>query len=258
MFFVFKCAKFPIKRLAMLITRASNPRIKKIGKIRQRKSEKNKVLLVGTKAIKTAQKKLPMDTYITTKKIGGRRPKAKKVLVVTKEIMKKITNVKSPQDVAAIFELPDEKIKGSKYVLILDNISDPGNMGTVIRSANAFQFDLIICSKHSTDPYSEKALSAAKGSTFFIPIKIFTEEEILDFIDENNLNVYLAHIKGKPIDKVEFEPPLALIISNEAHGPSGWAKNIAKQFTIPIKKDIDSLNAAIAASISMYEIKKIR
>lgn len=241
------------------ITSSSNPHIKQIVKIRKDKktrSKEGKVLIVGKKAVADAQKKRPIHTFITTKKRIGKRPKAKKVLKVTKEIMKKITNVKSPEDVAAIIEIGDEEIKNKNYVLILDNISDPGNLGTLIRSANALKFDLIIISNRSTDPYSEKALRAAKGSTFFIPIKIYGEEEIVDFIKDNDLNAYLADIKGADIDIVEFEKPMALIVSNEAKGPSDWAKHIAFSFTIPIKKDIDSLNAAIAGSISMYEMRK--
>lgn len=241
------------------ITSSSNPYIKQIVKIRKAKKtpKERKVLIVGKKAIADAQKKCPIHTLIITKKIG-KRPKAKKVLKVTKEIMRKITNVKSPEDIAAIIELPDEKIKNKNYVLILDNISDPGNMGTLIRSAAAFKFDLIICTKKSTDPYSEKALRAASGSTFFIPIKIFSETEILNFIKKNKLRSYLADIKGEFfIDQVQFTKPLSLIISNEAKGPSLWTKKLSKKsFTIPIKKDIDSLNAAIAGSICMYEIRK--
>lgn len=245
--------------MSQKITSSSNPHIKQIVKIRKDKKarkKEGKVLIVGTKAIEDAQKTRKIHTFITTKKKMGKIPKAKKVLKVTKEIMKKITNVKSPEDVAAIIEIDDEKIKEKNYVLILDNISDPGNMGTLIRSANALRFDLIIISNQSTDPYSEKALRAAKGSTFFIPIKIFKDFEILDFIKTNKLTAYLADIKGKNIDDMDFEKPMALIVCNEAKGPSNWAKKIAKSFTIPIKKDIDSLNAAIAGSIAMYEMRK--
>ncbi|NGX34721.1 MAG: 23S rRNA (uridine(2479)-2'-O)-methyltransferase [Candidatus Anoxychlamydiales bacterium] len=241
------------------ITSSSNPHIKQIVKIRKDKNtraKEGKVLIVGKKALQDAQKTRPIHTFITTKKRIGKRPKAKKILKVTKEVMKKITNVKSPEDVAAIIEIGDEKIKDKNYVLILDNISDPGNLGTLIRSANALRFDLIIISNHSTDPYSEKALRAAKGATFFIPIKVYTENEILNFIKKNKLKPYLADIKGKSINEMHFEKPLALIVSNEAKGPSTWAKEIAFSFTIDIKKDIDSLNAAIAGSIAMYEMRK--
>jgi len=241
------------------ISSSSNSHIKQIVKIRKDKNTRKaegKVLIVGKKAIQDAQKRKAIHTFITTKKIVGKRPKAKKILQVTKKVMKKITNVKSPEDVAAIIEIGEDEIKDKNYVLILDNISDPGNLGTIIRSANAFNFNLIIISNRSTDPYSEKALRAAKGATFFIPIKIFKENEIIDFIKDNKLNAYLADIKGVDIDKIDFEKPIALIVSNESKGPSVWAKKIAKSFTIPIKKDIDSLNAAIAGSIAMFKMRK--
>ncbi|NGX44057.1 MAG: 23S rRNA (uridine(2479)-2'-O)-methyltransferase [Candidatus Anoxychlamydiales bacterium] len=241
------------------ISSSSNSHIKQIVKIRKDKKTRKaegKVLVVGKKAIQDAQKRRSIHTFITTKKRIGKKPKAKKILKVTKEVMKKITNVKSPEDVAALIEIGDEEIKDKNYVLILDNISDPGNLGTIIRSANALNFNLIIISNHSTDPYSEKALRAAKGATFFIPIKIFRENEIINFIKDNKLNAYLADIKGEDIDDVDFKKPMALIVSNESTGPSAWAKKIARRFTIPIKKDIDSLNAAIAGSIAMFEMRK--
>ncbi|NGX27998.1 MAG: 23S rRNA (guanosine-2'-O-)-methyltransferase RlmB [Candidatus Anoxychlamydiales bacterium] len=238
----------------------SNPHIKRIVKIRKEKKarlKEKKVLIVGTKALSDIKKAgHRINTLITTKKIGGKKYKPKKTLLVSKKVMGKITNVKSPEDVAALVDLPEKELTSKDYVLILDNISDPGNLGTIIRSANAFKFDMIIISENSTDPYGEKALRAAKGATFFIPIRTMSENKIFLFIQKNKLTTYLADVEGVSLNTMTFKKPLGLIMSNEAKGPSEWTKKISKRFTIPIKKDIDSLNVAIAASICMYEMRK--
>lgn len=243
-----------------VIKSSSNSYIKQIIKLRKvkkfRQNEK-RVLITGKNVIDDLYKTQTLDTLITTnKELIKHYPKAKNSLLVNSSIMKKITNVESPQEIAAIFEYHPKEIKNKNSILILDNISDPGNIGTIIRSANAFDFDLIICSQNCTDPFNEKALRAAKGSTFFIPILILEEKEIIYFIEKNSLNVYLADIDGQNIDNVKFEKPFGLILCSESQGPSDYLKKESKKITIPIKKDIDSLNVAIAGSICMYFARK--
>ncbi len=239
-----------------IITSASNPVIKQIVKIRKDKKyrkDKNKALVVGKKAIEDIKKTKEFEILITTKKIHAKKARAKKVLIVSKKIMKKITNIEAPEEVAAIIDTKDsKKITKKQYILILDGVSDPGNLGTLIRSANAFNFDLIIITKRSVDPYNEKALRSAKGSTFFIPIKVMEKEKVLDFLKINNINVYLADIEGENIKKVKFKKPAAIVLSNESKGPSQWIEEIATKVTISMKKDIDSLNVAAAGSIFMF------
>lgn len=243
-----------------VIKSLSNPYIKQIIKLRKDKKYRNKekkALITGKKMLDDIKKRHVIDTLITTKKeLIKKYPEAKNIFLVTEHIMKKITNVKSPQDIACVIEYSKKEIKNKNHVLILDNISDPGNLGTIIRSANAFGFDLIICTKNCCDPYNEKALRSAKGSTFFIPILVLSEKQILSFIKQNHLNAYLADIKGEDINNIKFKKPFALIFCSEAKGPSDFLKKISKKITIPIKKDIDSLNVAIAGSICMYLAKK--
>ncbi|OGN61042.1 MAG: hypothetical protein A3F40_01955 [Chlamydiae bacterium RIFCSPHIGHO2_12_FULL_27_8] len=246
--------------MTQVITSLSNPTIKQIVKIRKDKKfreDEKKVLVVGKKAIKDLNKN-HVAILITTNKHKINSIKSNKVLLVSNKIMKKITNVENPEDIAAVIDMDNsKKIVKKEFVLILDNISDPGNLGTLLRSANAFGFDLVIISKSSCDPYNEKALRAAKTATFFIPIKIMTEEEILNFIAKNNLHSYIADIEGKNIKNEEFKKPLCIILSNESKGPSNSLKKISKKVTILMKKDVDSLNVAVAGSIIMHRIKDL-
>jgi RNA methyltransferase, TrmH family len=238
-----------------IINSLSNPYIKQIVKLRKEKKFREvqkKVLIDHKNTIDDLVKMLKIDTLITTNEDLLKNYKANNYLVVTKDVMKKITDLSSPQEIAAVFEINSKPIKEKNHVLILDNISDPGNLGSLIRSANAFNFDLLIFSKNCTDPFNEKSLRATKGSIFFIPYLILEDEKIVEFVKQNNLNLYLADIEGENVSNVKFEKPFAIVLSSEAQGPSLFYKKISKKITIPIKKDIDSLNVAVAGSILMY------
>lgn len=244
-----------------IINSLSNPYIKQIVKLRKEKKfrqSQKKVLIDQKNTIDDLSKILTIDTLITTDEDLLDEYKANNYLVVTQDVMKKITNLTSPQKIACIFEIKSKPIKEINSVLILDNISDPGNLGTLIRSANAFNFDLVIFSENTVDPFNEKSLRATKGAIFFIPFLTLSDDEILDFIRQNKLNVYLADVNGEDISSVKFLKPYAIVLSSESQGPCDIYKKISKKITIPIKKDIDSLNVAIAGSILMFLSKEIK
>jgi len=241
------------------ITSPTNFDIKQIIKLRKDKKFRKinkKALIVGKNTLNDLKKTQTIDTLIVTDLSEIKDFKAKKILLVTEKIMKKITNVESPEKIAAILEIPNLKIEKKNMILILDNISNPQNMGAIIRCALAFNFDLVICTTNSADPFSEKALRASKGSTFSIPIITLPTSAIKSFIQKNNLHPYIADLKGANIKKIKFQKPLALILSNEAKGPSLWTKKIAKKINIEINKSINSLNVAVAAGIFMYLMNK--
>lgn len=241
------------------INSPSNPYIKHLVKIRKDRKYrilKKQALIVGEKACLDIQKtKISIDTFITTNK--SKKAKAKKNIFVTDSIMKKITNVKTPEEIAIVIDIPKIASKKFNKVLILDKISDPGNLGTIIRSANAFNFDFIVFSDNCVDPYNEKVIRASKATIFFIPHDILSPQNIKSFIKKHKLNNYLADIKGENISNIKLKKPLSLIACNESQGPSFWTKNLATNITIPIKKDMDSLNVAIATSIIMFKISCI-
>ncbi|MFA6119487.1 MAG: RNA methyltransferase [Parachlamydiales bacterium] len=233
----------------------SNPYIKQIVKIRKekkfRESEK-KALLIGKNAIDDLKDLIEIDTLIITDEALAKEYRSSNVLLVSESIMKKITNVVSPEKIACVIKIEKREIKEKNRILILDNVSDPGNMGTIIRTAYGFGFDLVIVSKNSTDPFSEKSLRASKGTIFLMPILVLSIDDILSFIRENKINTYLADLAGDDIDKIKFITPFAIILSNEALGASDWTKKNSTKFTIPLKNNLDSLNVATAGSICMY------
>ena len=242
------------------INSSSNPYIKhlcKIRKDRKYRDEQKKLLITGKNVILEIEKKLEIDTLIYSDDSRKKKIKAKNYLKVTSEILKKITGLESPEDIAILIDMPNLGIKKKERVLILDNISDPGNLGTLIRSANGLFFDLVILSKGSCDPFNDKSLRATKGAVFYIPIVELEYLDIEKFIKENKLHTYLASLEGENIKKVIFEKPTGLILGNEAKGISSSLKNIGKKIKIEMKSSQESLNVATSGSILMYKITEL-
>jgi RNA methyltransferase, TrmH family len=234
----------------------SNPYIQHLIKLRQEKSyriEKNLCLIAGNKIVNEVSKKHKLISLISND--PSLEIDHENTILVTEEIMKKITGLPSPENLAAEVEIPLEtKISSEKFLVVLDKIKDPGNLGTIIRTAHGLCWDGIIITPDSVDPFNDKALRAAKGSTFFIPIFYKSSEDIEFLIKEKKITPYLADLKGKELSSCTFTKPLMLILSSESQGVGKWTKTIKNKITIPLAENIDSLNVAISGGILMYEI----
>lgn len=174
------------------------------------------------------------------------------VVVVTEEVLKKISGVAQPETLAAIAEMPAPgSLQDKKAILILDAIADPGNMGTLLRSALSFGWDAVFLTPNCVDPFNEKCLRAAKGATFAIPIIQGSKEALIEYRSP----IFVADSKGKNILTCQFTPPFALVLGNESHGPSDFFSKYPK-ISVPISDKMESLNVAIAGSILMFEMIK--
>lgn len=241
-----------------IIKSTTNPFIKHLIKLREDKNyrkETNLCLIIGNKIVKEVAKKHKLVSVISSDPEIDISFENK--IIVSDEIMKKITALPSPESLAAEVILPSQKeISKEKFILVLDKIKDPGNLGTLIRTAHGLGWDGVIITKDSVDPFNDKALRSAKGSTFFIPIFYRSIQEIQTLIDEKKFIPYLADLDGKSLSSYTFRQPLLLILSSESHGADSWTKPIKNKVTIPLVKDIDSLNVAISGGIIMYEMIK--
>ena len=145
-------------------------------------------------------------------------------------------------------------------LLVLDDISDPGNMGTILRTALAADVESVLLTRNCTDPYSPKVLRAATGTHFFLPIESDLSWETIAARIRNHClpdapNILLAEAGSTQLySEVDLTYPFTLIIGNEAHGPSREARALATtSVTIPLANHVESLNAAIATAILLYE-----
>ena len=149
----------------------------------------------------------------------------------------------------------DKKEIGEK-VLILDKIQDPGNLGTIIRSAVAFNIDTIICSQDTVDVYNPKVIRASQGMMFHIPILVQDPEQTIKELHQKDYKVIGTKVtNGEDVRKAAIYSHFALVIGNEGQGISDKIENLCDQFLyIKMNGNCESLNASVAASILLYEI----
>ena len=174
--------------------------------------------------------------------------------LVTKEIMTKISDQKSISDAVAVVNfIPEKEIKGN--ILILDNLQDPGNLGTIIRSAVAFNFDTVVLSNTSVDVYNPKVIRASEGMIFNINIIRTDIINFLNNLDSSYLKITTEVTIGEDIKNIKYDK-VALVIGNEGNGVSKEVSNICdKKVYINMNKKCESLNAGVSASILMYEVR---
>lgn len=173
---------------------------------------------------------------------------------VTKEIMEKISDQKSISYNAAVVKfIPEDSVNGN--VIILDNLQDPGNLGTIIRSSVAFNIDTIIISDTSVDLYNPKVVRSTEGMIFNLNIIRRNLEEIIPVLKNLGYKIVGTDVnEGIDVRNISKEN-VAIIIGNEGNGMSENVKEMCDEFiNIKINKSCESLNAGVAASIIMYEV----
>lgn len=181
--------------------------------------------------------------------------KADERYIISEEIIKKISGMPAPEPVAAIIEMPEEKdLSLCSRLLILDRISDPGNLGTLLRTALALGWDGVFLIDGCCDPFNDKALRAAKGSTFLLPLQSGSLERLNQLLQKKPRHLYVADLNGSPFTTTAFKLPLALALGCESSGPSTEIKNRFEKISIPMKGPMESLNVAIAGGILLSHI----
>jgi RNA methyltransferase, TrmH family len=178
-------------------------------------------------------------------------------------LFRALCETQTPQGILAI--LDDSQIPSPSapdFVLIPDSIRDPGNLGTLLRSADAAGVQLVLRPPETTDPFAPKVLRAGMGAHFRLPIQSMSWDEIREFVGragEGGLQVYLADMNGTSCWASDFRRPLALVIGGEAEGASHEARQLAQgSVNIPMAGKTESLNAAVAGSILMFEVMRQR
>ena len=191
---------------------------------------------------------------------------AEEILPVTDKVFSSVSATVTPQGIGAVIRRPDnlrpeELPKDARRILVLENVQDPGNIGTCIRTADAFGLDAVICVDNCADIYNPKVLRSTVGSLFHIPVIQFKEGiyKLCIALKSMGFTVFGADPRGGiSSDSAEFgSGKSAVIIGNEAGGLSQSARVTAdKLVSIPMDGNAESLNAAIAASVLMYELRR--
>ena len=177
---------------------------------------------------------------------------------VSESLMQSLSETETPQGILAILQFSELPITNNvNFVLILDQIRDPGNLGTLLRSAAATRVQAVLLPPETTDAFAPKVLRAGMGAHFRVPIRELTWDEIREQI--KGMDVYLADMDGKPCWESDLRKPLALIIGGEAEGASDEARKLVTQkISIPMAGNVESLNAGVAGSVLMFEVVRQR
>ena len=239
----------------MLITSLENNKIKKYIKLKQKKyREIDKLFLIeGEHLVLEAYKAGVLKSVI----LSGRDIDLDvEKIEVSEKVMNTISDINT--NIVGVCEIVDNKINLDSNVIILDGVQDPGNLGTIIRSAVAFNVKNIVLSKTSVDLYNTKVLRGCQGMNFHLNI---IRDDILDIIDDlkdNNYTVYGTDVvNGIDIKDVKKTGKYAIIMGNEGNGISDEVKDVVdKNIYIKMNENCESLNVGVSASIILYELSK--
>lgn len=239
-----------------LISSLQNPLVKHLVKLREDKKyryEKKLIVVEGqtvTKEIIPFIKSLFCLDPSQLQEFHGER------WIVTDAIMKKIAGVSTSEGIVAELHMPSfSDLKGFKHVIAFDGINDPGNLGTLLRTALAFGWEGVFILPNSCDPFNEKVIRAARGAHFRLPIAMGDFDILKKAINENKWCAYAADLEGKSPEEIEKREEKVLILGNEARGISPEVEAICSKVTIPMQGKMESLNVGVAGSILMYLLK---
>jgi RNA methyltransferase, TrmH family len=180
------------------------------------------------------------------------------VFAVEDAVMKEIASTETPQGIVAVVPFVELPVPAQpQFVLILDGVRDPGNVGTILRSARAAGVDAIFFAPNTADPYNDKVVRAAMGAHFAVPLRV-ASWQMIEEAARGIQRIYLADARGDNVyTKVKWSRPVALIIGGEAEGASDAAQKMATaRVSIPMPGGAESLNAAMAATILMFEVTR--
>lgn len=260
------------------ITSIKNPIIKEIKSLYRKKKriESKTFIIEGIKIIEEAiDNDYEIKNIVYTDKLfetrGGsdffeKIKELEKLVYVSENVFKEISDIENPQGILAVGkfeynELVNIEFQDSPFLLLLDELQDPGNMGTIIRTADAFNIDGILITEGCVDPYNPKVVRATMGSIFRVPIYYISNAvEELKELRNKGIKVYSTALENSTsIFNVNYKEGALLVIGNESRGVSQDIYSISDGLIrIPMPGQAESLNAGVAASIIMYEAMKQR
>lgn len=260
------------------ITSSSNSTIKEIKSLYRKKERwaKKMFLVEGTKMVEECiDNNYPIENIIYSEELFNKRGGEalfnkinthNRLIYVPNKLYREISDTESPQGILAtvrfrLRSIKDIRLSTKPFMLLLDEVQDPGNMGTIIRTGDAFGIDGIIVTEGCVDIYNPKVVRATMGSIFRMPI--YHELDGIKVIEEfkrNNIKIYSTSLEGSEyIQKVNLKDASVIIIGNESKGVSKSLESLADNLVkIPMLGEAESLNAAIASSIIMYEAMRQR
>lgn len=254
-----------------MITSNSNEQVKYLVQLRKNarfRREEGHFLVEGPKMFMEIPLERRVKTYVSQGFLQNASPRIQRELekkpyeILKDTVMNYVSDTKNPQGVLAVTEMvnrrPEDLLegKGPALLLILENLQDPGNLGTILRSGEGAGVTGVIMSHDTVDVYNPKVVRSTMGAIFRVPF-LYTEDlhSTISQIKEASVKVYAAHLKGTvDYDRMDYQKPTAFLIGNESAGLTQETADLADDYVrIPMLGQVESLNAAAAASILVFE-----
>ena len=241
-----------------IITSKANSVVKNAKKLHQKKYRKTSYLIEGWHLFEEAiQAGAKIEKIFALAEYGDKLVDYPQTIFVTEEILLDLADSQTPQGIVVIVQKEEEQLPdftSGKY-LFLEDVQDPGNVGTMIRTADAAGFSGVIVSSKSADIYSLKTLRSMQGSHFHVPIYRMSVETFVEKAKNNNLPILATTLSqnSKDYRELAYQEDFALVMGNEGQGISPFMAEQADQLVhISMKGQAESLNVAIAAGILMF------
>ena len=255
-----------------MITSSQNPKLKLVRALQGRPKERSEAgafLAEGVRLIEEAlSAEWPIRFVLYSDGISERglvlvsklRNAGFEVDDVAGDLLQAVSETENSQGILAVLELSNLPIPDQpNFILIPDQIRDPGNLGTLIRTASAARVQAILLPPETTDAFAPKVVRAGMGGHFWLPIHTMEWDEIERVSKGAGLQMFLADMYGQTCWEADFSVPLALIIGGEAEGASQQARELTNSIvSIPMPGEAESLNASVAGAVLMFEVVRQR
>lgn len=252
-----------------LITSIQNPKIKSLLTLEKPRERRKQCLFIieGKKEIRMALEAgyrigniFFCEEMITVSEMGSDLAEDKLLIPVSKEVFNKIAIRENSGGVIAVGEmklhrLDQIKLTSSPLLLVLESVEKPGNLGALLRTADAAGVDAVIICDPQTDFYNPNVIRSSVGCVFTKQIASATSDETIEWLKKNNVNIYCTDLTAsKPYHQIDFTSSSAIIMGTEATGLSDtWLKNADANIIIPMQGKIDSMNVSTAAAVVIFE-----
>lgn len=181
---------------------------------------------------------------------------------VSRSDLDDLADTSTNQGVLVVAEIPVASLDrvpatGPATILVLDGVQDPGNLGTLVRSAAAFGCDMAVCLPGTVDPWNPKAVRASAGALFRLPITAERPEALVEWLGVHGFMALGADAAGRPVDRLALSQRTALVMGNEGGGLSGFVRSrMDSLVAVPMAERVESLNVAVAGGILLYLVTR--
>jgi TrmH family RNA methyltransferase len=259
-----------------MITSTSNNKIKRIVALRDKskaRAEEGAFIVEGVKMFKEAPISWVQEVYVSETFMNKCDSELKSLIeglnyeILSDEVFRKVSDTQTPQGILSVLKMPHYELcdyiegKKDKFFILLEDIQDPGNLGTIVRAGEGAGISGVIMTKNTVNIFNPKVIRSTMGSIYRVPF--FITDNLCNVIEElkdNGVSVYAAHLEGSSdYDKADYTKPTAFLIGNESNGLKRETADMATAYIkIPMLGQVESLNAAVATTILMYETARQR